>query len=183
MGEFDELKRLADAATPGGWAVVEQKYPHRYMGHHIERMIVTAYDDGQLKSPYPIVATATGVGIGDKPIYFCHISEENAAYIAAANPATILALIARLEAAEAELDRLRSQEPVGETYINPKTTELKAHLYDSGFPPPRTKLYAEPKPPAHKGATHCENCGCTWLDDGLNPVGCPYCKKEQELTV
>lgn len=27
-----------------------------------------------------------------------------------------------------------------------------------------------------KGITHCENCGCDWLDNGLNPVGCPYCK-------
>ena len=28
----------------------------------------------------------------------------------------------------------------------------------------------------HKGATHCDDCGLTWLDDGLNPLGCPYCK-------
>lgn len=26
------------------------------------------------------------------------------------------------------------------------------------------------------GSTHCDNCGCDWLDNGLNPVGCPYCK-------
>lgn len=32
----------------------------------------------------------------------------------------------------------------------------------------------------HPAHTHCENCGCTWLDDGLNPVGCPYCKPEAE---
>lgn len=31
-----------------------------------------------------------------------------------------------------------------------------------------------------KGATHCDNCGCTWLDDGLNPIGCPYCKNEAQ---
>lgn len=24
--------------------------------------------------------------------------------------------------------------------------------------------------------THCDSCGCTWLDDGLNPVECPYCR-------
>ena len=30
--------------------------------------------------------------------------------------------------------------------------------------------------PTAKGATHCDNCGLTWLDDGLNPIGCPYCK-------
>lgn len=28
----------------------------------------------------------------------------------------------------------------------------------------------------HPGATHCDDCGLTWLDDGLNPLGCPYCK-------
>ena len=27
-------------------------------------------------------------------------------------------------------------------------------------------------------STHCYNCGCDWLDNGLNPVGCPYCKHD-----
>src|SRR5690606_8253896 len=31
-------------------------------------------------------------------------------------------------------------------------------------------------------ATHCDNCGCSWLDNGLNPVGCPYCKQRELLT-
>ena len=105
MSEFEELKRVAESATPGGWAVAEQKYPHRYMGHHIERMIVTAYDDGQLKSPYPIVTMATGIGIGDKLINFCHISEEDSAFIAVANPETILALIARIAELQVKADR------------------------------------------------------------------------------
>jgi len=30
-------------------------------------------------------------------------------------------------------------------------------------------------PPTARGATHCDNCGLTWLDDGLNPLHCPYC--------
>ena len=25
--------------------------------------------------------------------------------------------------------------------------------------------------------THCDGCGYDWLDNGLNPVGCPYCKQ------
>jgi hypothetical protein len=37
-------------------------------------------------------------------------------------------------------------------------------------------LYAAPVPAPHKGATHCDDCGLTWLDDGLNPLRCPYCK-------
>lgn len=33
------------------------------------------------------------------------------------------------------------------------------------------------QPAAHPAITHCDNCGCDWLDNGLNPVGCPYCKQ------
>jgi predicted Zn-ribbon and HTH transcriptional regulator len=33
--------------------------------------------------------------------------------------------------------------------------------------------------PAHPAITHCDNCGCDWLDNGLNPVGCPYCKRQE----
>lgn len=28
--------------------------------------------------------------------------------------------------------------------------------------------------PAH---VHCDNCGLDWLDNGLNPIGCPYCRQ------
>lgn len=34
---------------------------------------------------------------------------------------------------------------------------------------------------AHPAITHCDNCGCDWLDNGLNPVGCPYCKQSTEI--
>ena len=30
---------------------------------------------------------------------------------------------------------------------------------------------------AHPAITHCDNCGYDWLDNGLNPIGCPYCKQ------
>jgi uncharacterized Zn finger protein (UPF0148 family) len=33
---------------------------------------------------------------------------------------------------------------------------------------------------AHPAITHCDNCGCDWLDNGLNPVGCPYCELRRE---
>ena len=36
-------------------------------------------------------------------------------------------------------------------------------------------LEAAAKDAAPRGATHCTNCGCDWLDNGLNPIGCPYC--------
>lgn len=32
----------------------------------------------------------------------------------------------------------------------------------------------------HPATTHCDNCGCDWLDNGLNPVGCPYCELRRE---
>lgn len=35
--------------------------------------------------------------------------------------------------------------------------------------------------PAHPAAVHCDNCGCDWLDNGLNPAGCPYCKLRAEV--
>ena len=31
-------------------------------------------------------------------------------------------------------------------------------------------------PTPARGTTHCESCGLDWLDNGLNPPGCPYCK-------
>ena len=32
----------------------------------------------------------------------------------------------------------------------------------------------------HPAITHCDRCGCDWIDNGLNPVGCPYCKLGRE---
>lgn len=32
----------------------------------------------------------------------------------------------------------------------------------------------------HPAITHCDDCGCDWLDNGLNPIGCPYCKLSTE---
>lgn len=35
----------------------------------------------------------------------------------------------------------------------------------------------------HPAHTHCANCGCTWLDNGLNPAWCPYCKAAEPSEV
>lgn len=36
----------------------------------------------------------------------------------------------------------------------------------------------------HPAIVHCDNCGCDWLDNGLNPIGCPYCKwSEHKYTI
>ena len=45
-------------------------------------------------------------------------------------------------------------------------------------------LYTDPVPTATNPAiTHCDNCGCDWLDNGLNPVGCPYCKQPADAKI
>lgn len=35
----------------------------------------------------------------------------------------------------------------------------------------------------HPASTHCDNCGCDWLDNGLNPIGCPYCKQSDDAKI
>ena len=32
----------------------------------------------------------------------------------------------------------------------------------------------------HPAIIHCDGCGCDWIDNGLNPVGCPYCELRRE---
>lgn len=84
----------------------------------------------------------------------------------------------RAEASEAELARMAQQKPVA--WCDP--VEFKDDPWSfSGFKCrtnnyPTMALYAAPVHAPHKGATHCDDCGLTWLDDGLNPLGCPYCK-------
>lgn len=78
----------------------------------------------------------------------------------------------RAEDAEAELAKLAQQKPVAHIdYWKSDGTLIARRQETSGG-----KLYAAPVPAPHKGATHCDDCGLTWLDDGLNPLRCPYCK-------
>ena len=37
-----------------------------------------------------------------------------------------------------------------------------------------------PRRELHPAIIHCHGCGCDWIDNGLNPVGCPYCKLRRE---
>ena len=105
----------------------------------------------------------------------------------------------RAEAAEAELEEVREDNHSMMLEIDGMWTELAklAHqkhaatlilsrdgsdfemfydIKDLKFDGNKMRLYAAPVPAPHKGATHCDDCGLTWLDDGLNPLGCPYCK-------
>lgn len=85
--------------------------------------------------------------------------------------------IARLNALlDAQAEMLREQKPVAWRHENgniflPWQKDLI--VTDAVFSP----LFAAPVPAPHPGATHCDDCGLTWLDDGLNPLWCPYCKE------
>lgn len=86
----------------------------------------------------------------------------------------------RAEAAEAELAKARKQKPVrwhvrGNYFHDGDAAILFASM-NAVHGAKVEQLYAAPVPAPHKGATHCDDCGLTWLDDGLNPLGCPYCK-------
>lgn len=80
-----EVRKLAEAATPGPWI---------------------AGDDED--SDYFLVGPHDGDGIVFRPVVKLH-PQNNAAYIAAANPATILSLLDRLEKAEKDNGDLRQQ--------------------------------------------------------------------------
>ena len=97
MIEFDGLKRLAEAATPGPWDVAVWTCGVR--GCEVKRDIDR---------------------IG------CDLHFPNAAYIAAANPATILALIARLEAAEADRQKAVDSANAAADAIESLTMKLQA---------------------------------------------------------
>ena len=82
-------------------------------------------------------------------------------------------IMARMERAEAELAKLAQQKPVA--WMDAEGDTYKEEPPEN-WCPPHVPLYASFAHAMHKGATHCDDCGLTWLDDGLNPLGCPYCK-------
>ena len=76
--KLDELERLAKAAMPGPWAVcTDPPNNHWYSGRTIGR------------------AVPQGARIADVDFYSC-LYQENAAYIAAVDPTTMLELIQQL---------------------------------------------------------------------------------------
>ena len=83
---IEELKRLAEAATPGPWV----SHPKGYYG------AVCRADD-----PYDLVAVTHGQRRNNVLA--------NEAYIAAANPAAILELIAKIDRAQAEIRALEDK--------------------------------------------------------------------------
>lgn len=97
---LDEIERLARAATPGPWATVA----------------------GPLNMH---VSSRSGFVIGSEGMASYGQDVSNAAHIAAANPATVLALIARLRAAEAALG-LGEDDTQGEPSPKERAAMVKA---------------------------------------------------------
>jgi hypothetical protein len=93
--DLDKLEALAREAMPGPWEVQVDERPHHRGGVHHERRIATSWEHGQLKAKYPIVTTSVGIGKekASPPYHMVGIREEDANFIAAANPETVLALI------------------------------------------------------------------------------------------
>lgn len=114
---YEELKKAAECATQGEWQVIETEFPCRIGSPHIERRIFTVKDHPQLKGPYPVVNGSVALGTEEFPVYhIVSISEQDAAFIAAANPSAVLALIAENERVNAAwhemkiaLDQLKAE--------------------------------------------------------------------------
>lgn len=85
--DTNELRRLAQAATPGPW----------YVTGKLTRYVEARIDGGLIQEVAACGPTKADGGYGPQ-------QEANARLIAAANPATISELLDRLEAAEKERD-------------------------------------------------------------------------------
>jgi hypothetical protein len=88
IDEWSEQEAKAKAATPGPW-----------IADHLECYVFTQDKDGACGD---MVAEMRGFGAGLS-------LEENCSFIAAANPETVLKLIAALRERDAEIERLKRQ--------------------------------------------------------------------------
>ena len=108
MTDLTELKRLAEAATPGPWVARpgDGALDGRSRFETKRHVLIYAEDDCDT---HPIADASCN--------HTCRMPEEqedNAAFIAAANPATVLDLIAQIEHLTAE--RERDREAAAATY-------------------------------------------------------------------
>lgn len=109
--KFDELEKAAKAATPGPWVTDEADHDSPYQNIKI----------GELRQ-----GTICTVCIDDAPVHDYNAEQRaNAAYIAAANPAAILELLAELHrlAAESEMRRFALQDEMQKSKL--LTAELE----------------------------------------------------------
>ena len=132
--DTNELRRLAQAATPGPW----------YVTGKLTRYVEALIDGGLIQEVAACGPTKADGGYGPQ-------QEANARLIATANPAAISELLDRLEAAEKERDALRAkmdqmerQGPIGTTGGMPGTTGFTMACFHADKVPIGSKLYALP---------------------------------------
>lgn len=87
--EREELKRLAEAATPGKWSTDICQIDKSWLKGRLQNCVI---------NPSGVVAVVSE-------------SDPDAAFIAAANPAAIQSLLAYVDRLEAQRDRLQNQQP------------------------------------------------------------------------
>lgn len=102
-----ELRRLAEAATPGPWQIIHDKYKHHLGGYHQGIRIFTAWDHPQMKGPIGVVNESSGIGEvkGGAGHRFVSMRNEDAKLIVAARE-SIPELLDELDAKEREIARL-----------------------------------------------------------------------------
>jgi len=113
-GDIDELERLANAATSGPWEPCGKD-----RGGCVCRFVY---------GPDDVVAKATCSIDNDGEGYTAEQATRNAFFIAAANPATVLALLSELSAAQADFARLAELGNLARSRTQAEQDELSALL-------------------------------------------------------
>lgn len=116
----DDLKKLAEAATQGEWSLYNGKLCAQFSTTILE----VQADDGDA------VVHWMGFDGGDRPK---KQKKANAAYIAAASPKNILALLAELESLKAERDKLVDAlgkiNEIRNSIVGMQTINWSEHIY------------------------------------------------------
>lgn len=140
--DFSQLRALADAATPGPWAFGT-----------FHRLLVVPSRDGVPDKHSAIADFGPGAmpWTDDKQAYY------DAEFCAAANPATVVALLDTLKALQAHNERLiELAKQVPFTYYVPTTDKIRPFPSD-GDVPLYTAAGASPGGPAKRvSATYCK---------------------------
>jgi hypothetical protein len=109
--DLDALKRLAEAATPGPWSACQEgKCSCGQVWSEATDNLVAVITRGKWGDEWPSIRLVGDTSFDQKAEAYMEkevygevpddIADANAAFVAAASPSVILALIARLERAE-----------------------------------------------------------------------------------
>lgn len=150
----DELRRLAEAATPGPW--------HYYAGETDE--------EAAWSTQFPTVGGPDSEIIGTEGFYSEKSRDEaNAEFVAAANPTTILALLDELEAAQKDAGRYR--------FIKDKQTFI--WMIQDWFKPESEFIDADAL--IDKEKSKCKFCNDTgYVLEGYSTVDICYCAMQEQ---